>query len=110
MRRITEFTSNDWGWWRTLTGNLDKLVGFLDHDIAAGELEFGRPAAFDARAQVLALRAAIDAAPKSTRWKLRVAGRAITCRGTRNPKRSATAPVRPRTVAQPPHGAFGRDL
>lgn len=71
LRRITEFTSHDWGWWRTATGNLDKLVAFLDHDIAPGELEFGRPARYDARAQVLALRAAIDAAPKSTRWKVR---------------------------------------
>ncbi|HEY7940890.1 MAG TPA: hypothetical protein VID25_03010 [Candidatus Limnocylindrales bacterium] len=71
LRRITEFTSNDWGWWRTTTGNLDRLVAFLDHDIADGELEFGRPARHDARAQVLALRAAIDAAPKSARWKMR---------------------------------------
>ena len=64
---ITEFTSSDWGWWRTATGNLDKLVAFLDDDVAEGELEFGRPARQDARANVLALRAAIDAAPKSTR-------------------------------------------
>jgi hypothetical protein len=71
LRRVTGFTSSDWGWWRTATGNLDKLTAFMDHDIADGELEFGRPARQDARAQIAALRAAIDAAPKSTRWKLR---------------------------------------
>jgi hypothetical protein len=71
LRRITEFTSSDWGWWRTTTGNLDKLIPFLDNDLAEGELEFGRPARQDVRAQVTALRSAIDAAPKSARWKLR---------------------------------------
>jgi hypothetical protein len=71
LRRVTEFTSNDWGWWRTATGNLDKLTAFLDHDIAPDELEFGRPARLDVRSQVAVLRAAIDAAPKSARWKLR---------------------------------------
>ncbi len=71
LRRVTEFTSNDWGWWRTATGNLDKLTAFLDHDIADGELDFGRPPRLDVRSQVATLRAAIDAAPKSARWKLR---------------------------------------
>ncbi|MFL5779064.1 MAG: hypothetical protein ACJ761_08995, partial [Chloroflexota bacterium] len=27
--RILSFTSNDWGWWRTVTGNLDKLEQYL---------------------------------------------------------------------------------
>jgi hypothetical protein len=72
--RILSFTSNDWGWWRTVTGNLDKLAAFLDSDFTQGDLDIGeRPVRFDPREQVTALRAAIEAAPKSTRWKLRSA-------------------------------------
>jgi hypothetical protein len=71
--RILAHTSNDWGWWRTVTGNLDKLVQYLDTDFTEADMDVGgdRPVLFDPREQVAALRAAIDAAPKSTRWKLR---------------------------------------
>ena len=71
VTRITSLTSSDWGWWRTLTGNLDKLLLFLDSDLQDGELDFGRGPRFDPAAQVHELRAAVDAAPKSTRWRLR---------------------------------------
>jgi len=71
LRRITELTSADWGWWRTVTGNLDKLDAFLAGDVRPGDLDFGRAARFEPGAQVAALREAIDRAPKSTRWKLR---------------------------------------
>jgi hypothetical protein len=71
--RITEITSNDWGWWRTVTGNLDKLDQYLATDAQPEDLDLGtgRPVHFDPSAQIAALRAAIDAASKSTRWKLR---------------------------------------
>jgi len=71
--RILSFTSNDWGWWRTVTGNLDKLTEYLASDFTEADMDVGgdRPVRFDPRAQVEALRAAIDEAPKSTRWKLR---------------------------------------
>jgi hypothetical protein len=69
--RITGLTSNDWGWWRTITLNLDKLDAFLAADLKADELEGDRPLRFDPGAQVAALRATIEAGPKSTRWKLR---------------------------------------
>jgi hypothetical protein len=68
---ITGLTSNDWGWWRTVTGNLERSRQFLAGEIQPGELDFGRPARFDAAAQADALRQAIDDAPKSTRWRLR---------------------------------------
>jgi hypothetical protein len=71
IRRIVELTSSDWGWWRTVTGNLDKLASFLETDLQPGELETGRPYRLDPATQVRALRAAIDEAPKSSRWKLR---------------------------------------
>jgi hypothetical protein len=71
LRRIVELTSSDWGWWRTTTGNLEKLLAFLSGDITPAELDVGRPLRFDPVDQVVALRAAIDAAPKSTKWKMR---------------------------------------
>jgi len=71
LRRITELTSNDWGWWRTVTRNLERARQFLATDVQAEELDFGRPPRFDVRAQVDALDAAIEEAPKSARWRLR---------------------------------------
>jgi hypothetical protein len=71
--RILSFTSNDWGWWRTVTGNLDKLEQYLAADLQPEDLDVGggRTAKLDPGEQVRRLREAIDAAPKSTRWKLR---------------------------------------
>ncbi len=69
--RITNLTSADWGWWRTIIGNLGKFEGYLGNSLQPGELEFGRPPHFDALAQISSLRDTIEAAPKSTKWKLR---------------------------------------
>ena len=71
VARITELTSADWGWWRTVTGNLGRSRRFLTEELLPGELDFGRPARFDAGAQVASLEQAIDDAPKSARWRLR---------------------------------------
>jgi hypothetical protein len=71
LRRMTGLTSNDWGWWRTITGNLERLETIANGDLKPGELEFGRPPRFQLPAQIAALREAIDGTPKSTRWKLR---------------------------------------
>ena len=71
--RIVEITSNDWGWWRTVTGNLDKLDQYMATEITAEDLDLGTGEAvhFDPLAQIAGLRDAIEAAPKSTKWKLR---------------------------------------
>jgi hypothetical protein len=71
--RILEITANDWGWWRTVTGNLEKLAQYLETELRDEDLDVGggRPVHFDPAEQVRTLRAAIDAAPKSTRWRLR---------------------------------------
>ena len=71
--RILSFTSNDWGWWRTVTGNLDTLDQYLATDLTPEDLDLnnGRPVLFEPGGQIAALRTAIDDAPKSTRWKLR---------------------------------------
>lgn len=71
LPRIIGITSNDWGWWRTVTGNLDKLEQYLASDLAEGDLDVGRPVRLDPGAQIRELRAAIEAAPKSARWRLR---------------------------------------
>lgn len=73
LPRIVAHTSNDWGWWRTVTGNLDKLDQFLATDLQPDDLDLGegRRPRFDPSAQVAALREGIEAAPKSTKWKLR---------------------------------------
>jgi hypothetical protein len=71
--RILSFTSNDWGWWRTVTGSLDTLDQYLAAEATPEDLDLnnGRTVLFEPGAQVAALRAAIQDAPKSTRWKLR---------------------------------------
>jgi hypothetical protein len=72
--KILSYTSSDWGWWRTVTGNLDVLARFLDGGgVTAADLDIGtgRPVLFDPAAQVAALQAAIEAAPKSMGWKMR---------------------------------------
>jgi hypothetical protein len=72
LPRILAHTSSDWGWWRTVTGNLDVLQNFLDTDFTDADLDVGpRPARYQIRDQVQGLRDAIDAAPKSARWRLR---------------------------------------
>jgi hypothetical protein len=71
LKRITGLTSSDWGWWRTITGNLGQLRLIVENDLQPGELDFGRPLRFTPTSQIDALRKAIDDAPKSTKWKLR---------------------------------------
>jgi hypothetical protein len=71
LARITAITGQDWGWWRTVTGNLEKLRKFSGDELRPEELELGRPPRFDPREQVDRIAAAVDASPKSTRWRLR---------------------------------------
>ena len=71
LGRITGIAANDWGWWRTIKGNLAHMEAIAEHDLQPGELEFGRARRFDPVAQVRALQEAIEKVPKSTRWKLR---------------------------------------
>jgi hypothetical protein len=62
--RIARFLAGNWGWWRTVTLVLDRvenyvqeLSGFAHNDRVSENIR--------------ELRAAIDAEPKSARWKLR---------------------------------------
>ena len=73
LPRILSYTSGDWGWWRTVSGNLEKVEQYLATDFTPEDLDIGggKTARLDPGEQVRALRTAIDEAPKSTRWKLR---------------------------------------
>jgi hypothetical protein len=73
VRRITAITSADWGWWRTVTSNLETLARYLRTELQPDDLDLapGRTPHYDPAAQVAALQAAIQAAGKSTGWKLR---------------------------------------
>ncbi len=68
LARIGQVLADDWGWWRTVTGNLDRVAELL-----RGELARLVPAAarFDPVEQALAIRRHADAVPKTLRWKIR---------------------------------------
>lgn len=61
--RLVEVCASDWGWWRTVDGNLAHLV----------ERWTGTSDALHARAadRATSLRRILGSAPKSTRWKAR---------------------------------------
>jgi hypothetical protein len=71
LSRITALTSADWGWWRTTTGNLGKILAFARVELKPEELDLRRPPTFDPIDQIERLHEAIEAAPKTTRWRLR---------------------------------------
>jgi len=66
-RRFGEVLAADWGWWRTTTGNLEKLPALLAENPA---LIPPRPR-FDAREQAARLLDVAKSVPKSMKWKLR---------------------------------------
>jgi len=60
--RVSAVTSHDWGWWRTVTGNLDSLLAFANQLSAKAAAVPGR---------IDSLRAAIETSPKSVGWRIR---------------------------------------
>jgi hypothetical protein len=62
--RIAEVLASDWGWWRTATATLDKVVAYGDNlDNFEG--------AETVRQRAEELRERIDQAPKSVKWRVR---------------------------------------
>jgi hypothetical protein len=59
---------DDWGWWRTVTGNLDRVIDLVGGDLARLVPSNAR---FDPAEQARALRRHADEVPKSLRWKIR---------------------------------------
>ncbi len=68
LARIGKIVGDDWGWWRTVTGNLDKIV-----QLGTGEHADLVPVArrYDPLAQAKHIREFADACSKSFKWKLR---------------------------------------
>ncbi len=65
--RYLSVLASDWGWWRTVTGNLDKLPGLL-----AERPHLAQPGMpFDPAQQAAQLRQLADSTPKSMKWKMR---------------------------------------
>ena len=70
LERFGEVVRGDWGWWRTATGNLDRLAG---GDVGTSEERetFAAECDFDPAVQAQRLREYADEVPKTRRWKLR---------------------------------------
>lgn len=68
LDRVAEVIGNDWGWWRTVTGSLDRVV-----DLVGGTLSGIVPAGarHDPLDQARAIRSFADGCRKSMRWKMR---------------------------------------
>jgi hypothetical protein len=65
--RFADQMAADWGWWRTVTGNLDKLPALVDSN---PELAPAEPP-HDPLAQAGALAEVAHSVPKGMKWKLR---------------------------------------
>ena len=72
LPRIVALCSGDWGWWRTVTGNLDQLVAEWRDEATAGP-PGQRDVIERAAGRAADLRARLDAAPKTARWRIRAA-------------------------------------
>jgi hypothetical protein len=65
--RFGQVLAADWGWWRTVTGNLDKLPGLVQD-----KPELILPgASYDPLAQAAELADVANTVPKGMKWKLR---------------------------------------
>jgi hypothetical protein len=68
LDRIRPLVGNDWGWWRTITLNLDRITALASGD-GQGLVPVGGK--HDAVEQLGVLGKAAETAPKSLRWKAR---------------------------------------
>ena len=65
LRVITRLTGNDWGWYKTLQLNIDKVLGLANDYLAAEESRD------TITGRLTRLREAIETTPKSIKWKVR---------------------------------------
>ncbi|NIM92424.1 MAG: hypothetical protein GTO18_01750 [Anaerolineales bacterium] len=62
---ITSICGNDWGWYKTITTNLDTVLKFSDEYLETDEMKE------ITKKRLHQMLDAIEATPKSTKWKLR---------------------------------------
>lgn len=67
LQSFRALVGDDWGWWRTVTMNLDRIAALLG-DRARPTIAGGR---LDPDAQLATLARAAEEAPKTRRWKRR---------------------------------------
>jgi hypothetical protein len=67
LRVFRAVVADDWGWWRTITLNLERIRRLLDQ----GERQAIAGGRLDAGGQLDVLGEAAEETPKSRRWKLR---------------------------------------
>ncbi|HEY1714757.1 MAG TPA: hypothetical protein VGG07_17785 [Solirubrobacteraceae bacterium] len=67
LRVIRDLVGDDWGWWKTVSLNLDRIEAAL----ADGSVPVPEGGRLDPAAAVQALSETLEQAPKSRRWKLR---------------------------------------
>jgi hypothetical protein len=68
LERFGAVVADDWGWWRTVTGNLERIGALATED--GGRL-LPAEAPYDAVEQLTLLDREAERVPKSRRWKLR---------------------------------------
>jgi hypothetical protein len=68
LDRVGRIVADDWGWWRTVTMNLDKLAALADGEHSDLVPEARR---FEPAEQARALRRHCDEVPKPLKWRLR---------------------------------------
>ena len=68
LRLFRQIVGEDWGWWRTVTMNLDRIESLLEVE---RERLVPSAAAMDPADQLAALQHAARDVPKSRRWKMR---------------------------------------
>jgi hypothetical protein len=68
LARIGKIVGEDWGWWRTVTGNLDKLANLGEGEHADLVPQARR---YDPIAQTRQIREFCDSCRKSLKWKVR---------------------------------------
>jgi hypothetical protein len=68
LRIFRQIVGEDWGWWRTVTMNLDRIANLLEIE---RERLVPSAAAMDPADQLAVLQQAARDAPKGRRWKMR---------------------------------------
>lgn len=68
LERFGKVVGDDWGWWRTVTGNLERIRPFAAND-GRGLIPPG--ASLDAVEQLALLEREAERVPKSRRWRMR---------------------------------------
>lgn len=72
-KALGDVLGRDWGWWRTVTGNLEVIARTLDEDNGdfAADLAMEQSSPRDPAEQIAALRRFAEETPKTRTWKLR---------------------------------------